>query len=214
MNRPEPEKDTPVIVVDAGKVLVDYNFRPLLGELSQRAGKAVNPFDFPDFDQTMRSIYKGEVSMDELRDRLNAHLRLGLTAQEWRELWCGVLTGEVSGMYDVLLSLRPGFRIVALTNTEIVHWSHVRETYPIFGLLDGWVASFEVGLAKPDPGIFQLVMDRYCNGRAPVFYTDDNPDFVEAARSLGWAAEVFRSADDLHAAISERAGGNHENPGK
>jgi hypothetical protein len=38
------------------------------------------------------------------------------------------------------------------------------------------------------------VMDRYGNGRPPFFYTDDSPRFVEAARSLGWDAEVFLDA--------------------
>ena len=205
------KKDAPVIVVDAGRVLVDYNFRPLLAELSQRAGEEVNPFGLPDFDDTMRSIYAGKASMDVLRRRLSAHFNIRLEPDEWRDLWCGVLTGEVPGMYDVLASLRHEFQVVALSNTEIVHWSHVLERHPIFGLLDGWVASFEVGLAKPDPAIFQVVMDRYCHGKAPLFYTDDNPDFVGVARSLGWSAEVFRCAEDLNRDIRKRVGANDEN---
>jgi len=83
---------------------------------------------------------------------------------------------------------------VALSNTEEVHWAFVLEKYPIFELLDGWVVSYKEGVTKPDPAIYSAVVDRYCNGRLPFFYTDDSPLYVEAARHLGWEAEVFSDA--------------------
>jgi len=37
-------------------------------------------------------------------------------------------------------------------------------------------------------------MSRYCDDQLTVFYTDDNPRYVEAARRLDWEAEVFTDA--------------------
>jgi FMN phosphatase YigB (HAD superfamily) len=49
-------------------------------------------------------------------------------------------------------------------------------------------------VAKPDPAIYQAVVDRYCDGGLPYFHTDDLPQYVEAARRMGWRSEVFRNS--------------------
>ena len=107
-------------------------------------------------------------------------------------------------MREALAELKSEFRLVALSNTEEVHWTFVLRKFPIFKLLDGWVVSYTEGVAKPDPAIYRAFMNRYCDGRSPVFYTDDNPRYVEAAQHLGWEAEVFTDAAHFKEEIRKR----------
>jgi 2-haloacid dehalogenase len=194
----------PVIVLDAGKVLVDYDPTVVVEELSKRCGREVGLPQVDDLYRLFFPVYVGMQSWGDILQVINNALGFSLETQEWLELWCNIFTGEVAGMREALVELKSEFRLVGLSNTEEVHWTFVVKRFPIFELLDGWVVSYEEGIAKPDPAIYRILMNRYCNGQLPVFYTDDNPRYVEAARRLGWEAEVFTDAAQFIEQIKKR----------
>lgn len=198
------EQNKPVIVLDVGKVLVDIDPTVVLDEVSTRYGREIDPHLLPDLDKLFFPLYVGLCSWEDILKDLNSALDLSLELAEWRDLWCRVLKGEVLGMREVLAELKDGFRLVALSNTDEVHWDYALRNYQIFELLDGWVVSYREGVTKPDPVIYEAVIDRYCDGELPFFYTDDIPGYVEAARQLGWDAEVFSDAAQLMDEIKRR----------
>ena len=55
------------------------------------------------------------------------------------------------------------------------------------GLFDGGVASCEVHLNKPDPRIYQALLDKYQLKAAESVFIDDRLDNVQAAFRLGFA---------------------------
>lgn len=191
---PIQEHYKPVIVLDVGKVLVDYDPKVVLEELSKRCGREIGLPQAVDLDELFFPVYVGRQSWEDILHVLNSALDFFLESQEWRELWCRIFTGEVPGMREALAELKSEFRLVALSNTEDLHWTFILQKYPILKLLDGWIVSYTEGVAKPDPAIYGAVVERYCDGRLPAFYTDDTPRYVEAARRLGWEAEVFTDA--------------------
>ncbi len=204
---PIQEHYKPVIALDVGKVLVDYDPKVVLEELSKRCGREIGlPLPI-DLDELFFPVYVGTQSWGDILHVLNNALGFFLESQEWRELWCRIFTGEVPGMREALAELKSEFRLVALSNTEEVHWTFILQKYPIFKLLDGWIVSYTEGVAKPDPAIYEAVVDRYCDGRLPVFYTDDTPRYVESARRLGWEAEVFTDAAHFKEGIRKRRTG-------
>ena len=204
---PIQEHHKPVIALDVGKVLVDYDPKVVLEELSKRCGREIGlPLPI-DLDELFFPVYVGTQSWGDILHVLNNALGFFLESQEWRELWCRIFTGEVPGMREALAELKSEFRLVALSNTEEVHWTFILQKYPILKLLDGWIVSYTEGVAKPDPAIYEAVVDRYCDGRLPVFYTDDTPRYVEAARRLGWEAEVFTDAAHFKEEIRKRRTG-------
>jgi FMN phosphatase YigB (HAD superfamily) len=186
--------DKPVIVLDVGGVLVDFSLRPLIAALSKNRREKVTFPSLPDIDKLFLPVQIGEASLDDIIPELNSSLGVSMGPSEWRDLSCSVFTGEVPGMKEVLLRLKSDFFLVALTNTVEVHWTFLLKTYEVLKLMDGYVVSYLEGVAKPDPAIYQAVMDRYCNGRVPYFHTDDLPEYVEAARKMRWRSEVFRSS--------------------
>jgi len=185
------EAHKPVIVIDVGRVLVDVDPDRVLRDLSMRSGRQLGIPHLDDLDTMFLPLYVGKHSWAETFETINRALGLSLKGDEWRQIWCSIIKGEVPGMRQALGELKDKFTLVALSNTDEVHWNYILGTYPIFQLLDGWIVSFEEGVMKPDAAIYKRVIDRYGNGRPPFFYTDDSPQFIEAARSLGWDAEVF-----------------------
>ena len=186
--------DKPVIVLDVGGVLVDFDLKPLLSTLSKKRGEELTAPSLASLDKFFLPVQTGEISLDDLVPAINAFLGVSVASDEWRDLLCSIFTGEVPGMKEMLRELKADFFLVALTNTIEAHWAFLLKTYEILNLFDGYIVSYIEGLAKPDPAIYQRVVDRYCDGRLPCFHTDDTPEYVEAARRMGWRSEVFRNA--------------------
>jgi FMN phosphatase YigB (HAD superfamily) len=183
--------DKPVIVLDVGGVLIDLDFNLLFVNLSNRMGKEIRPPSAPTLDELFLPVQTGEISFHDFIPTLNSSLGVSISPDEWFDLCCSIFTSEVLGMKELILQLKPDYVLVALTNTIPEHWNFLLGNYPILELMDGFVVSYKEGLAKPDPAIYQVVMDRYCKGRLPHFYTDDTLEYVEAARRLSWRSEVF-----------------------
>ena len=198
------ESYKPIIVLDAGRVLVDIDPDIVLRDLSRRSGRELGMPPPDDLDTMFLPLYVGERSWPELLGTINQALGISIKYDEWREIWCSIITGEVPEMRQALSELKGEFTFVAFSNTDEVHWNYILGTYPIFQLLDGWVVSFEEGMMKPDPGMYKRVVDRYCAGRPPFFYTDDRPRYVEEARRQGWDAEVFIDAAHFKEQVMRR----------
>ena len=86
---------------------------------------------------------------------------------------------------------------IALTN-----WS--AETFPLAGerfeflkWFEDIVVSGEVGLAKPDPRIFELAIERCRLEPAQTLFIDDSPHNVEAGRKAGLHALHFQNPAGL-----------------
>jgi 2-haloacid dehalogenase len=188
------KNDKPVIVLDVGGVLVGFDLKPLIRALSKHRGDSVALPSLSTIDRLFLPVQTGKSSMDDIVPELNASLGVSMSPSEWHALSCSIFTGEVPGMKEVLRELKKDFLLVALTNTVEVHWSFLLKTYDILDLMDGRIVSYLEGVAKPDPAIYQMVVDRYCDGRLPYFHTDDLPEYVEAARRVGWRSEVFRNS--------------------
>lgn len=108
------------------------------------------------------------------------------------------LTGPVPGSAEIVDELlATGTRLYGLTNWSAELFHHAVPAAPSIGVLEGIVVSGEVGLAKPDPEIFRLTIDRFALDSARTVFVDDSPRNVEAARSVGLHAVHFTSAEAL-----------------
>jgi 2-haloacid dehalogenase len=116
-----------------------------------------------------------------------------------------MVAGEIDGAVPLLEELKDaGHELHALTN-----WSG--ETFPIarerFAFLDWFetiLVSAEVGLIKPDPAIFKLLLARIGRTPAECVYIDDNARNVVAATRLGFDAITFEGVARLRAALEHR----------
>lgn len=110
-------------------------------------------------------------------------------------------------MLPVIAGLeRAGIPIGILSNTCGIHWDHLLgKRYAILpGNVTATVLSHEVAAIKPEPAIYATATK--VAGVAPdqIFFCDDIPAHVEAARACGWDAEVFESASGLIDALHRR----------
>jgi len=110
-------------------------------------------------------------------------------------------------MLPVIAGLeRTGCGLGILSNTCSPHWEHLlAERYSVLpGHFREIVLSHEVGAVKPEPAIYQLAAQRAGVPPERIFFCDDIPSHVDAARLAGWQAEVFTSASSLIDALDRR----------
>jgi glucose-1-phosphatase len=101
---------------------------------------------------------------------------------------------------------RTGLPLGILSNTCDIHWSHIVARR--WGILSGGfrriVLSHEARAAKPDPAIFDLAAAEAGVPAEAIFFCDDLPEHVAAARAAGWDAELYTSAAALVAQLARR----------
>ena len=97
---------------------------------------------------------------------------------------------------DVVRALRRhGIRCCLATNQDEHRGRHMQETLGYADLFDATFYSYELGVAKPDPGYFTAVLDRLDAPADRVLFVDDNRANVEAARTVGLRAEQWHVDD-------------------
>ena len=116
----------------------------------------------------------------------------------YRSRWKEMLTDEVPGMRELLLELKSkNYEIYGLTNWSMETFPEARERFGILQMIDRYVVSAEEHLIKPDPRLFQILLDRYQLKAEDCIFVDDNPDNVAAACRMGMHGIHFIGADDL-----------------
>jgi HAD superfamily hydrolase (TIGR01509 family) len=75
--------------------------------------------------------------------------------------------------------------------------ARVRAGHPLEARFDAVVIFGEVGLAKPDPRIFRLCLERLGLSAGAALFVDDRADNVEAAARVGLQTLQFEGPDAL-----------------
>jgi FMN phosphatase YigB (HAD superfamily) len=101
---------------------------------------------------------------------------------------------------------RAGVPIGILSNTCDIHWRHIvgRRWGILSGGFDQIVLSHEARAAKPERAIFDLAARLAGVPTEAIFFCDDLPEHVAAARAAGWDAELYTSASALIEQLARR----------
>ena len=92
-----------------------------------------------------------------------------------------------------------GLRTAILSNMGDNVLANMQREFDWFSQFDALVWSFQHGMAKPEPAIYRLVLEKLGTQPAETLFLDDKPVNVDAARSLGLKALVFSNIDQLRA---------------
>lgn len=191
------------VIFDLGAVLIDWDPRHVYRDL------------FPGDEAGMEAFLADVTNatwnhqMDAGRSWADAVAELVALHPERRDLieaywtrWPDMLRGAIPGTVAVLRELRDaGVRLLALTNWSAETFPVARERFDFLGWFEGIVVSGEERLAKPDPAIYRVLLERYAVDAAQAVFVDDRPENVAAAEALGMTGIVFRSPDELRMSL-------------
>ena len=82
------------------------------------------------------------------------------------------------------------FRLYVLSNMAHEFIAHLRR-FPVYGLFDGEVISCEELVVKPEPRIYEILLERYGLDPSQSLFVDDREANVAAAERLGIHGFLF-----------------------
>lgn len=116
--------------------------------------------------------------------------------------WQEMVPGAIEANVDVLRRLRAsGVPVFAITNFSSEKYAESRERFPFLAEFDGVVVSAHERLVKPDPAIYQILLDRHQLRAEDCVFIDDASANVEGARAVGMHAIHYEEPMELAAEL-------------
>ena len=91
---------------------------------------------------------------------------------------------------------RAGYRLYVLSNMSREFIDFLRR-FPVYGLFDGEVVSCEEHTVKPEPRIYEILLERYGLPPSETLFIDDGQKNVDAAQRLGFAVYMPGPGEDF-----------------
>ncbi len=181
------------IIFDLGGVLLNVDYT-----LTIAAFKRLGMTNFDEFFTQAAQIKlfdrldTGELSPDEFRDSLRELSGLQLTDRQIDDAWNAMLLDMPLERVDLLKRIGRHYRLFLLSNTNAIHYPvYMQYMHNTFGfnsleaLFEKQYLSYEVGLRKPDPAIYEMIIRENNLFAKDTLFIDDSFQHVEGARQAG-----------------------------
>lgn len=194
------------IVFDIGNVLACFRWKDLFtdlgftGEKFDRiaAATVLHPTMWPEFDRSLMSDEEIIASCIERAPEYEEDIRMLFEKTE-------LLVEEYVYSYRWIKDLKErGYKVYLLSNYGKTSFeaavAHGRLSF--LPLIDGRVISYEVRIVKPEPGIYEALINKFDLVPEECVFLDDKEDNVQAARACGFHGIVVEGYEQASKALN------------
>jgi glucose-1-phosphatase len=186
------------VIFDLGNVVIPFDFRRGYRAIERHCSYPAA--EIPKRIRATGLVPRYETGQIESRDfveELTRALELRLSFEEFCEMWTAIFLPGTLVPESLLDRLRERYRLIALSNTNELHFDVVRANYPVIRKFDELVLSYRVGCVKPDPRIYAEAVARAGCVPAECLFIDDVEAYVDGGRAAGLNAVRFESVEQL-----------------
>lgn len=186
------------IISDMGQVVLwfdDYRFYERLSQVS--------PLKVEEIKQLVRKHFElielldtGRISPTEFYTKIISLTQANISYEEFVEAYCDVFSPNYP-VINVLRRAKENCRLILLSNTDVLRFSYIRQHFPEAMIFDSLILSFEVGLMKPHPQIYQLALEAAQVWPSEAVFIDDLEENIRPAELLGLKTILYRPETDL-----------------
>jgi 2-haloacid dehalogenase len=196
---------TKAVVFDLGGVLIDWDPRHLYRKLLADEAAVEEFLATVCTPEWNAELDRGRPFTEGVAELVERHPEHAANIAAYHERWPEMVAGDIPGTVEVLAELRAaGVPLYALTNWSAETFAITRGRFEFLEWFDGLLVSGEERVTKPDPAIFQLLLDRFGLDPAATVFVDDSEANVAAARRLGIDATRFTGPEDLRRELVAR----------
>ncbi len=189
-----PPLDIRALALDLGNVLVQVDHLRFCRRLADLAGLTPQEVYVRVFESNLEPGFDtGRLSAEDFHQRVMEHFGVALPFAQFCSWWNDIFA-PMAGMAELVSRLAARYPLYLVSNTNTLHFAHIRENYEALGHFQKFILSFEVGSRKPEPGIYQALIRQTGLPPSQTLFVDDKPAFVAAARQQGLTAWQFTSA--------------------
>lgn len=181
------------IIFDLGEVIINIDRQAVR---NQMLNKGVENIDEIHQILSEKNVYfdfeTGAISEEQFRGAIREATGIPLTDQEIDDTWNAMLLDIPKERVRFMTKLKSRYKLYLLSNTNSIHWraydQGFQDAYDYPGIntffTHAWY-SFLMGVRKPDPEIFRMVLQEGCFEAGEVAFIDDLKENTDAARSVG-----------------------------
>lgn len=187
------------VIFDFGNVLLEWDPRHIYRRYFPDNEAAMEEFlhevKFMDWNAQQdkgRSFAEG---VAELSQQFPHYAEL---IQAYHDNWKDSIGDHLEGTVEIMKRLKEaGYRLYGLSNWSAETFPLMRHKFEFFNLLDDIVISGDVGMIKPEPEIFEHILERIGKPAGACLFIDDAKANVEQARKMGIVTIHFQSPAQL-----------------
>ena len=180
------------ILLDLGKVLVDFDVREFGKRILPRAGVTADALRAAITAENLVVRYEvGAVDDEEFHRELCRRIGADIPWDYFLDAWTSIFLPTAILPDEVIGALAARAPLWIVSNTNRAHFDFIAGRFGFLRFFQGWILSHEVGAAKPDPSIFRMALERAGVEAQDALYVDDVLQNVEAGRRLGIDAFQF-----------------------
>jgi putative hydrolase of the HAD superfamily len=149
----------------------------------------------------VRRFERGGCSPEEFAAGVVSDWALPVGPQAYLEGFRSWLAGPFPGAEELVRAVGQRVPVGCLSNTNRLHWEDGACRWAVVELFDYRFLSFELGLVKPDPDVFEHVVRTVGASPGRLLFLDDNALNVEAAREIGLTGLRVRGVEEAQRAL-------------
>ncbi|WP_427875002.1 HAD family hydrolase [Flavobacterium sp. MMS24-S5] len=182
------------IIFDFGDIFINLDKPATISGLQKLGMKEWNN----ELDQLNLSFEVGAISSEDFIGGFQKQLP-NASKEDILRAWNAVLADFPFYRLEFLQELSKKYRLFLLSNTDSIHINTFEEKSGISFYKDFYACfekvyfSFDIGMRKPDPKIYQFVLDQNNLVAANTLFVDDKTENTDSAASLGikvWNLQV------------------------
>ncbi|HOI31383.1 MAG: HAD family phosphatase [Bacteroidales bacterium] len=182
------------IIFDFGGVVLDIDPVQTLNELKKLGFNEPELLEMPEFkDQIMGKFERGILTPETFRNKIRKFLKLDVSDQRIDDAWNALLLDIPKERIKVIEQAKSHYNIFLLSNSNEIHYDvYVRDLQLRFGyrefdqLFHKAYFSFDLHLSKPNPEIFEFVLDQHKMLPEETLFIDDTLEHIESTKMLGF----------------------------
>lgn len=198
------------IIFDYGNVIFRIDFQRTQHSFTELGIKNVERFfAHTGHDPLFDEFEKGLITSDEFREGIRRITEQpDLTNEQIDNAWNTLLIGVPEGTHELLLRAKKKYRTFLLSNNNEIHYKWIMEYLKNEFNLPSNEVFFEkdyyshlMKMRKPNPDIFQFVLDAHNLKPEETLFIDDSPQHIKTAASLGMQTHLLTADETLEGFI-------------
>jgi putative hydrolase of the HAD superfamily len=190
------------IISDLGQVLLDFDNGIFFRKMTRFTRKSLEEIRAVtrDNNDLLTLFDKGAISPYDFYANARDLLQAEVSYEDFYASYCDIFTlrTEVLALYR---RLRAKYRMVLLSNTDVMRWTFVKGRFPEILFFDAYVLSFDAGFMKPQLEIYLEALRLSGTRPERAVFIDDVAENVAGANRAGLAGVVLGPGTDLEAAL-------------
>lgn len=149
----------------------------------------------------VQQLEAGRCTPDEFAAGVVADWELPVAPSDFLATFGAWVNEPFPGARELVAETGASARIGCLSNTNAFQWDAHFGALPLMEAFEFRFLSFELGLVKPDPAIFEAVAAGLPVSPDRILFLDDNAVNVDAATAYGFAARHVRGVGEARRAL-------------